>query len=156
MLFRSMKVIHKADLMKANMEHQLRREIDIQSNLKYVGDRCLSSARLRRGKKKEKTLQATRLIAHISFYFCCLTCRHKHILRLDTFFHDKTKVYLVLEYAPLGELYGKLRKVEKFSESQSSKVQTMMHLSSQKVQRLDTCLTSGDFFFCICRSIYIN
>ncbi|KAF9943705.1 hypothetical protein BGZ70_005534, partial [Mortierella alpina] len=76
----AMKVIHKADLMKANMEHQLRREIDIQSNLK-----------------------------------------HKHILRLDTFFHDKTKVYLVLEYAPLGELYKKLRKVEKFSESQSSK-----------------------------------
>ena len=30
----AMKVIHKADLMKANMEHQLRREIDIQSNLK--------------------------------------------------------------------------------------------------------------------------
>ncbi|KAF9934238.1 hypothetical protein BGZ67_003964, partial [Mortierella alpina] len=76
----AMKVIHKADLMKANMEHQLRREIDIQSNLK-----------------------------------------HKHILRLDTFFHDKTKVYLVLEYAPLGELYKKLRKVEKFSEAQSSK-----------------------------------
>ncbi|KAG0206582.1 hypothetical protein BGX28_002018 [Mortierella sp. GBA30] len=76
----AMKVIYKSALMKANMEHQLRREIDIQSNLK-----------------------------------------HKHILRLDTFFHDKTKVYLVLEYAPQGELYKKLRKEKRFPERQSSK-----------------------------------
>jgi len=32
----AMKVIMKSELIKANMEHQLRREIDIQSNLKYV------------------------------------------------------------------------------------------------------------------------
>ncbi|KAF9113682.1 hypothetical protein BGX27_001045 [Mortierella sp. AM989] len=76
----AMKVLLKSELLKANMEHQLRREIDIQSNLK-----------------------------------------HKHILRLDTFFHDKTRVYLVLEYAPQGELYKKLKKVIKFPEWQASK-----------------------------------
>ncbi|KAF9438939.1 hypothetical protein BGZ76_002938 [Entomortierella beljakovae] len=76
----AMKVILKAELLKANMEHQLRREIDIQSNLK-----------------------------------------HKHILRLDTFFHDRTRVYLVLEYAPQGELYKKLRTMKQFPEWQASK-----------------------------------
>ncbi|KAF8939123.1 hypothetical protein BGZ58_010556 [Dissophora ornata] len=76
----AMKVLLKSELLKVNMEHQLRREIDIQSNLK-----------------------------------------HKHILRLDTFFHDETRVYLVLEYAPQGELYKKLRKMVKFPEWQASK-----------------------------------
>ncbi|KAI7822521.1 kinase-like domain-containing protein [Gamsiella multidivaricata] len=76
----AMKVMLKSELLKANMEHQLRREIDIQSNLK-----------------------------------------HKHILRLDTFFHDKTRVCLVLEYAPQGELYKKLKKMTKFPEWQASK-----------------------------------
>ncbi|KAK3844232.1 MAG: kinase-like domain-containing protein [Linnemannia gamsii] len=71
----AMKVLLKSELIKANMENQLRREIDIQSNLK-----------------------------------------HKHILRLDTFFHDETRVYLVLEYAPQGELYRKLKKQERFPE----------------------------------------
>ncbi|KAK3825136.1 MAG: kinase-like domain-containing protein [Benniella sp.] len=76
----AMKVLAKSELLKCKMEHQLRREIDIQSNLK-----------------------------------------HKHILRLDTFFHDKTRVFLVLEYAPQGELYKKLRKVQRFPEWQASK-----------------------------------
>ncbi|ORZ04560.1 aurora kinase A-like protein [Lobosporangium transversale] len=76
----AMKVVLKSDLLKHNMEHQLRREIDIQSNL-----------------------------------------RHKHILRLDTFFHDEKRVYLVLEYAPQGELYKRLRKMVKFPEWQASK-----------------------------------
>ncbi|KAI1300679.1 hypothetical protein EDD11_006058 [Mortierella claussenii] len=60
----AMKVLQKSELLKYNMEHQLRREIDIQSNL---------------------------------------------------------KVYLVLEYAPQGELYKKLKKMSKFPEWQASK-----------------------------------
>ncbi|KAG0031359.1 hypothetical protein BGZ82_007001 [Podila clonocystis] len=76
----AMKMMMKADLLRCNMQHQLRREIDIQSNLK-----------------------------------------HKHILRMDTFFHDKTRVFLVLEYAPQGEMYKKLRKVTRFPEWQASK-----------------------------------
>jgi aurora kinase A len=107
----AMKVLVKAELLKAGMEHQLRREIDIQSNLKYVivvGSRsgwCSTHFR-------SFGLTAN----HI------LNDRHKHILRLDTFFHDKTRVYLVLEYAPQGELYKKLKKMKKFPEWQASKV----------------------------------
>ncbi|KAF9959247.1 Serine/threonine-protein kinase ark1 [Modicella reniformis] len=76
----ALKVILKSELLKYKMEHQLRREIDIQSNLK-----------------------------------------HKNILRLDTFFHDKTRIYLVLEYAPQGELYKKLKQMNQFPEWQASK-----------------------------------
>ncbi|KAG0342108.1 hypothetical protein BG004_005755, partial [Podila humilis] len=76
----AMKVMQKSALLKHKMQHQLRREIDIQSNLK-----------------------------------------HKHILRLDTFFHDETRIFLVLEYAPQGELYKKLKKSTRFAEWQASK-----------------------------------
>ena len=61
---------------KAKVEHQLRREIEIQSNL-----------------------------------------RHKNILRLHGYFYDARRIYLILEYAPKGEMYKELtrhvRKTEK-------------------------------------------
>jgi serine/threonine protein kinase len=33
------------------------------------------------------------------------TDRHANILRLYGYFYDETKVFLILEYAPKGELY---------------------------------------------------
>eukprot|EP01083_Nonionella_stella_P135352 411764_1 len=35
--------------------------------------------------------------------------RHKHIIRLFAHFHDKEKIYLVLEYCVGGEVFNKLR-----------------------------------------------
>ena len=58
------KGLFKSQLQKAGVEHQLRREIEIQSHL-----------------------------------------RHPNILRLYGYFYDSTRVYLILEYAPKGELY---------------------------------------------------
>ncbi|CAE7398167.1 Aurka, partial [Symbiodinium sp. KB8] len=63
----ALKVLHKAQLAKAGVEHQLRREIEIQSHL-----------------------------------------RHRNILRLYGYFWDEKRVYLILEYAPKGELYREL------------------------------------------------
>lgn len=54
----------KSQLQKHNVEHQLRREVEIQSHL-----------------------------------------QHKNILRLFGYFHDETRVYLILEFAAKGELY---------------------------------------------------
>lgn len=51
-----------------------------------------------------------------------LLCRHPHILRLFGYFYDKTRVYLILEYAPKGELYKELTKMERFDEKTSSNV----------------------------------
>jgi len=42
--------------------------------------------------------------------------RHPHILRLYGYFHDEKRVYVLLEYAPNGELYKYLQKCGKFDE----------------------------------------
>ncbi|XP_054289342.1 aurora kinase A-like [Macrosteles quadrilineatus] len=64
----AIKVLFKSQIQKARVEHQLRREIEIQSHL-----------------------------------------RHPNILRLFGYFHDETRVYMILEYAPKGELYKELQ-----------------------------------------------
>lgn len=64
----ALKILQKSQLSKMNAEVQLRREIEIQSEL-----------------------------------------HHKNILRLFGFFYDPTRIYLILEYAPGGELYKHLK-----------------------------------------------
>ncbi|XP_021011456.1 aurora kinase A isoform X3 [Mus caroli] len=75
----ALKVLFKTQLEKANVEHQLRREVEIQSHL-----------------------------------------RHPNILRLYGYFHDATRVYLILEYAPLGTVYRELQKLSKFDEQRTA------------------------------------
>ncbi|GCC21496.1 aurora kinase B isoform X1 [Chiloscyllium punctatum] len=75
----ALKVLFKSHLEKENVEHQLRREIEIQSHLK-----------------------------------------HPNILRLYNYFFDRTRIYLMLEFAPRGELYKELQKRGCFSEQQSA------------------------------------
>lgn len=72
----ALKVLFKNQLEKAGVEHQLRREIEIQSHL-----------------------------------------RHPNILRLYGYFHDRKRVYLILEYASQGELYKALQAKGHFDEA---------------------------------------
>ncbi|XP_043944922.1 aurora kinase A-B-like [Protopterus annectens] len=76
----ALKVLFKSQLETAGVEHQLRREVEIQSHL-----------------------------------------RHPNILRLYGYFHDHSRVYLILEYAPRGELYKELQKCTKFDDRRSAK-----------------------------------
>jgi len=85
----ALKVLFKNQLQSSGIEHQLKREIEIQAHLK-----------------------------------------HKNILRLYGFFYDKSRgkfllfkmisktssVYLILEYAPGGELYKQLKQAKMFTE----------------------------------------
>ncbi|NXG77545.1 AURKA kinase, partial [Baryphthengus martii] len=75
----ALKVLFKTQLEEAGVEHQLRREVEIQSHL-----------------------------------------RHPNILRLYGYFHDVTRVYLILEYAPRGEVYRELQKLTKFDEQRTA------------------------------------
>ncbi|EDL03612.1 mCG116968, isoform CRA_a [Mus musculus] len=59
----ALKVLFNSEIEKEGLEHQLRREVEIQ--------------------------------AHI---------QHQNILRLYNYFYDDTHIYLILEYAPGGEL----------------------------------------------------
>ncbi|XP_076234055.1 aurora kinase C [Calliopsis andreniformis] len=63
----AMKVLFKSQIEKADVAHQVRREIEIQTHL-----------------------------------------RHPNILKMYGYFHDDKRVYLILEYAPNGELFKKL------------------------------------------------
>ncbi|KAG9508908.1 Aurora kinase A-A, partial [Fragariocoptes setiger] len=72
----ALKVLAKSQLIRNNVQHQLRREIEIQSHL-----------------------------------------HHKNILQLFGYFYDETRIYLVLEYAPRGEMYKKLRECKQFDET---------------------------------------
>ncbi|KAM4587934.1 aurora kinase A [Odontesthes bonariensis] len=75
----ALKVLFKKQLEKAGVEHQLRREVEIQSHL-----------------------------------------RHPNILRLYGYFHDASRVYLILEFAPRGELYSELQRCGNFTEDRSA------------------------------------
>lgn len=97
----ALKVLFKTQLNKANVEHQLRREIEIQSHL-----------------------------------------RHPHILRLYGYFHDETRVYLILEFAAKGELYKKLQAEGHFDEATTATYMaklfdTMIYCHSKKVIHRD-------------------
>mmetsp|Transcript_1897 Transcript_1897/g.2260 ORF Transcript_1897/g.2260 Transcript_1897/m.2260 type:complete len:341 (-) Transcript_1897:19-1041(-) len=76
----ALKVLQKSQLLKAGVEHQLRREIEIQSHL-----------------------------------------RHKNILRMFGYFYDNKRIYIILEYAPGGELYKLLTSRGRFSERTSAR-----------------------------------
>lgn len=65
----AMKVLYKKQIKEGEVEHQVRREIEIQTHL-----------------------------------------RHPNILRMYGYFHDENRVYLILEFAPKGELYKELEK----------------------------------------------
>lgn len=52
---------------------------------------------------------------------CVMVARHPNVLRLYGFFYDTKRVFLMLEFAGLGELYKHLRKAECFPEPRAAK-----------------------------------
>ncbi|NWI17492.1 AURKB kinase, partial [Crypturellus soui] len=97
----ALKVLFKSQIEKEGVEHQLRREIEIQSHL-----------------------------------------RHPNVLRLYNYFHDRKRVYLILEYAPRGELYKELQLCHRFDEQRSATVMeeladALIYCHSKKVIHRD-------------------
>lgn len=90
----ALKMLNLAQLSKYEVDHQLRREIEIQSNL-----------------------------------------RHPNILRLYSFFWDQSHVYLILEYAPQGELYKWLQKYHRFSEAETGRYISDLVGAFQELER---------------------
>ncbi|NXQ37521.1 AURKA kinase, partial [Alaudala cheleensis] len=54
---------------------------------------------------------------------------HPNILRLYGYFHDVTRVYLILEHAPRGEVYRELQRLTKFDEQRTATVGCSSFLS---------------------------
>ncbi|CAO4360847.1 unnamed protein product [Caenorhabditis nigoni] len=76
----AIKVLFKSQLISGGVEHQLEREIEIQSHL-----------------------------------------QHPNIIRLYNYFWDAKKIYLILEYAPGGEMYKQLTTQKRFTEAMAGK-----------------------------------
>lgn len=71
-----------------------------------------------------------------------LNLRHPNILRLYGYFHDATKIYLILEYAPGGEVYKELQKTERFDEQKTSQyiastARALQHCHSKNILHRD-------------------
>lgn len=65
-------------------------------------------------------------LAYSSFYHLR---RHPNILRFYNYFHDRTRVFLILEYAPRGELYKELQKCVRFDDQRTATVrESTIHL----------------------------
>jgi serine/threonine protein kinase len=47
--------------------------------------------------------------------------RHKNILRMYGYFWDEKRIYIILEFAPGGELYKQLQARKRFSEMLTAK-----------------------------------
>ncbi|XP_065783007.1 aurora kinase C [Muntiacus reevesi] len=77
----ALKVLFKSQIEKEGLEHQLRREVEIQAHL-----------------------------------------QHPNILRLYNYFHDARRVYLILEYAPKGELYKALQRSHTFDDQRTATI----------------------------------
>ncbi|TSY69827.1 Aurora kinase A [Bagarius yarrelli] len=100
----ALKVLFKKQLEKAGVEHQLRREVEIQSHLRCVNVSLCSA-------------YIPSMPADLIF---STPCRHPNILRLYGYFHDAARVYLILEFAPKGELYGELQRCRTFDEQRTT------------------------------------
>ncbi|KAI8977950.1 kinase-like domain-containing protein [Pilobolus umbonatus] len=97
----ALKVLYKSELESSGIEKQLRREVEIQGNL-----------------------------------------RHPNILRLYGYFHDETRVFLILELAVKGELYKELQFHKKLDEAEAAKyiaqiTNAVLYLHSKSVIHRD-------------------
>ena len=55
--------------------------------------------------------------------------KHKNILKMYSYFFDNDRIYLVLEYAPRGEVYKYLQKLKRFTDSNASTVSIFVFLN---------------------------
>lgn len=115
----ALKVLFKSEIGKEGLEHQLRREVEIQSHLK-----------------------------------------HPNILRLYNYFYDDSRVYLILEYAPRGELYKELQRNQKLNQQRTATVRevlgpriqhAMMTVTGYSCQYL---LPNFSLFTVLCNSVW--
>lgn len=62
---------------------------------------------------------------------------HPHILQLYTYFWDESRVFLVLEYAPKGDLYTVLERTGRFADGAASRI------VDQVIEGLQFCHSKG-------------
>ncbi|XP_076291809.1 aurora kinase B [Lasioglossum baleicum] len=79
-----------------------------------VALKTLYKVELMKGRVEKQVMREIEIQTHLS---------HPHILQMLTYFHDRKRIYLVLEFAAGGELYKELKRQpkERFNEHLSAK-----------------------------------
>ncbi|KAM6163058.1 aurora kinase B isoform 1-T1 [Rhynchocyon petersi] len=121
----ALKVLFKSQIEKEGVEHQLRREIEIQAHLQYDPHPRSAAPSLSQAQAPLPPPTA-----------------HPNILRLYNYFYDRRRVYLILEYAPRGELYKELQKNHTFDEQRTATIMeeladALMYCHGKKVIHRD-------------------
>ncbi|XP_076647741.1 aurora kinase B [Halictus rubicundus] len=86
-----------------------------EKNTQYmVALKTLYKVELMKGRVEKQVMREIEIQTHLS---------HPHILQMLTYFHDRKRIYLVLEFAAGGELYKELKRQpdERFNEHLSAK-----------------------------------
>ena len=105
-------LIYKNSLDNLKAKDQLYREVDIQYKLRLNQFNIINKYIVDLYNKKYCSVFSNQF----------LSIRHPHILRLYTYFEDDKRVFIVLEFAPKGELYAYLKKCGRFEDRQAAKV----------------------------------
>ncbi|BGP33730.1 spindle assembly checkpoint kinase [Rhodotorula toruloides] len=77
-----------------------------------VALKCLHKEELVKNRVEKQVRREIEIQSHLA---------HPNILRLYGYFHDETRIFLILEFAGRGELYKQLSKCGRFSEKRSSR-----------------------------------
>ena len=112
----ALKVLRKSQLEKNGVEHQLRREIEIQTHLvhKNILRACAESFFSSSDAPRRRRGGSTRFVA--------ATAREPvERAGMYGYFWDEKRIYLILEYAPGGELYKRLTAKGRFSEQETAR-----------------------------------
>lgn len=117
-----LKCLHKKDIERDGSEVQVRREIEVRHKIHSVRQAFAQQrAELGRSCNVYGELPALCHPDH-STQPTLGTSRHPNIIRLYGWFHDPTRVFMMMEYAGQGEVYHHLAKAGRFSEKRSSRV----------------------------------
>ena len=106
----ALKVLFKSQLKQSQVEHQLRREVEIQSHLRHPNILRLYGYFY---DQVQIGTTITRRIIIASF--------HPRLI-ISSICILQTRVYLILEHAAKGELYKELQRCKHFSERRSATV----------------------------------
>jgi aurora kinase len=126
----SPKVLFKAQLQQSNVEHQLRREVEIQAHLRHPNILRLYGYFYDKVREHEEGSPqhcalpvhslAWSTLSHYAAPFILLTAPHPLHTTTLLPLASQEKIYLILEYAAKGELYRELQQQGRFSEQQTA------------------------------------
>ena len=87
-------------------------DILIRGNLPAQNVQVLYKTQIKKSRMEYQLRREIEIQSHL---------RHRNILRLFGYFYDDERIYLVLEFAPGGEVFKKMKKEGRFSEETAAR-----------------------------------